>query len=260
MKTRTVRRSIVLRKLQSNNVVICAKINILDPKVIELAAMCGFECVWLDMEHVLCDWMDIQHQVRAAKIHDIDVLVRTERGSYSDYIKPFEADATGVMVPHVLNSEEAKQIVNFCRFSPIGRRAIDGGNADGAFTMISSSEYRKGSNEEKFIILQIEDPEAVDNLEDIASVPGYDMLFFGPGDYCHAIGADNPWNDPRVCQARKAVSDTARKYGKFAGTVADPQQVKLVTEMGYSFLIVCADLCLLRDAFKQRIADCVKEI
>ena len=105
-----VRKSNVLKKLRNGEIVISVKINLADPRVVEIAALCGYDCVWLGMEHIPNDWHTIENQIRAAKIHNVDTVVRVARGSYSDYIKPLEADASGIMVPHVMGLDDAKQI------------------------------------------------------------------------------------------------------------------------------------------------------
>lgn len=83
------------------------KINFSEPRVIEIAGLDGVDSVWLCTEHVPNDWLSLEHQIRAARIHQIDTLVRVGRGSYSDYIRPFEAGATGIIVPHVASDAEA---------------------------------------------------------------------------------------------------------------------------------------------------------
>ena len=173
-----IRPSKVLKKLRAGENVNCIKLNLSDAKVAELAAMCGFDCIWLDMEHVPTDYSIIENQIRAAKIHDVDTLVRVAKGCYSDYIRPFEADAAGIMVPHLMNLAEAKEIVNTTRFHPLGRRPVDGGNADGGYCMVGFNQYLESANRERFVIVQIEDPEPLDELERIAKVEGIDMLFF----------------------------------------------------------------------------------
>lgn len=61
--------------------------------------MLGFDCLWIDGEHTPSDWGPLEKQILAAKIYDTDVLVRVSRGSYSEYIKPLERDASGIMGP-----------------------------------------------------------------------------------------------------------------------------------------------------------------
>ena len=237
-----MRESKVLKKLRGGHMANCLKVNLGEAQIAELAAMTGFDCLWIDREHLAQDWAVLASQIWAAKVHNTDVMVRVPRGSYSDYIKPLELDATGIMVPHIMSAEDARKVVEMTRFHPIGRRAIDGGSADGNYTNLDFKEYLKQSNEQKFIVLQIEDPEPLDELEEIAALEGYDMLFFGPGDFSQAIGAPGEWNHPRLIEARKRVAEVARKHGKFAATSGSIDMLPEFMKLGYQFVSVGADV------------------
>lgn len=237
-----MRPSRVLRKLRNGEIVSSTKLNLGDPRSAEIAAMCGFDCIWLDMEHVPTDWTTLENQIRSAKAYDVDALVRVAKGSYSDYILPLEADASGIMVPHLMSIEEARKIVRQTRFHPIGRRPVDGGNQDGAYCMIEFNEYLKTANEQRFVIVQIEDPEPLDELEEIAKVDGIDMIFFGPADFSHGIGAPGRWDHPLIAETRKRVVDVARSNGKFAGTVGSVEDLSDLIDMGYQFVNVGGDV------------------
>lgn len=241
MKTK-MRESNVLKKLRAGEIVSCLKLNFCDGQTAELAAMAGFDCLWIDREHQGLDWDVLNAQNWAAKAHDVDVMVRVPRGSYSDYIKPLELDATGILVPHIMNLEDAKQVIHMTRFHPVGRRPIDGGNADGAYTALDFQDYLKQANEQRFVVLQIEDPEPLDDLEEIAALDGYDMLFFGPGDFSQGIGAPGQWDHPKLIETRKRVAEVANKYGKFAATTGGIDHLGEFIDMGYKFINVGADV------------------
>jgi len=68
-----------------------------DPRVVELCGLSGASAVWICNEHVSNDWFNLENQIRAAKLYDVDSIVRVEKGSYSDFVKPFEADATAII-------------------------------------------------------------------------------------------------------------------------------------------------------------------
>ena len=249
-----MRPSRVLRKLRSGEVASCVKINFADPRVTEIAAMCGFDCLWLDMEHVPTDWAVVENQVRSAKIHDVDVLVRVARGPYSDYIQPLEADAAGIMVPHLMSLEDAKKVVWQTRFHPVGRRAVDGGNADSAYCMVDFPDYIKTANEQRFVVVQIEDPEPLDDLEDIAKLQGIDMIFFGPADFSQGIGTPGQWDNPLIGETRERIAKVCRANGKFAGTVGGLGNLQELIDMGYQFISVGADVVGLSTYFKEIVA------
>jgi 4-hydroxy-2-oxoheptanedioate aldolase len=237
-----MRKSRVLKKLRAGEIVSCFKINLSDPRVAEIAAITGFDCVWTDQEHIGQDWSNLAGNVWATKAHDTDLLVRVPKGSYSDFVRPLELDATGIMVPHIMSAAEAESIIAMTRFHPVGRRPIDGGNSDGAYTAMDFNEYLIEANQQRFVILQIEDPEPLEELEEIAALEGYDMLFFGPGDFSQGIGAPGQWDHPKLIEARIRVAEVARKHGKFAGTVGGPGNLKELIAMGYQFVSIGADV------------------
>ena len=212
MKLRTSR---ILQKIRDNQIATTLKINLADPRAIELAGLCGVDGVWLCQEHVPNDWATIENQVRAARTQNIDALVRISKGGYSDYVRPLEAGAAGIIVPHVESAEEACQIVEWTRFLPLGKRALDGGNIDGHFCIEPVEDYLRNSNEDRIIILQIESPEALEQVEAIAAVPGFNAFLFGPGDFSHRIGKVGQLADPEVIAARQRVAAAARANGKF---------------------------------------------
>lgn len=244
-----MRKSRVLRQMRAGKVATCVKLNLADTRVAEIAAMCGFDCIWLDMEHVPSDYSFIENAIRAAKIYDCDTLTRVPHGSYSDYVRPLEADSTGIMVPHLMSLEDAKRVVYYTKFHPIGRRPLDGGNTDGKFCLVNENDYIKQANEERFVIVQIEDPEPLAKLDEICALPGIDMIFFGPADFSQGIGKPNQFDAPEIAETRRLIAKTARKYGKFAGTVGGPGNFDELVKMGYTFISTGADVVALWQYF-----------
>ena len=236
-----MRQSRVLRKLRAGKVVSCFNVHF-DAQATEIAGMAGFDCLWIDREHLAQDWAGVQAHVWAAKSHDVDIMVRVSRGGYSDYIKPLELDAAGIMVPHILGLEDARRVVRMTRFHPIGRRPLDGGNADGGYAQMDYADYIKQANEQRFVVVQIEDPEPLDELDEIAALDGIDMLFFGPADFSQGIGAPGQWDHPKLIETRKRVAEVAVKHGKFAGTPASLDNMDELIDMGYRFLAIGADV------------------
>ncbi len=254
-----MRKSRVLELLKSGKTVSCFKINLADARVTEIAAMKGFDCIWLDQEHIGLDWSSLASNIWAAKSYDVDVMVRVSKGSYSEFIKPLEMDAAGIMVPHIMNLEEAKSVVKMTRFHPIGRRPLDGGNADGDYTNLEIDDYIKQANRERFVVLQIEDPEPLEHLEAIAELEGYDMLFFGSGDFSQGIGVPGQWDHPKIIETRKLIAKVAGKYGKYAGTTGSIGMLNELIDLGYSFISTGADVVGL-SAYCQELADGFNEL
>ncbi len=254
----TMRPSRVLKKLRAGEVATCFNVHF-DAQVTDIAGMAGYDCVWIDNEHMAQDWSSIQMHIWAAKSHDMDVMTRVSRGSYNDIVKPMELDSAGILVPHVMGVEDARSVVKMTRFHPIGRRPIDGGNADAGYATIGFDDYLPQANEQRFLGVQIEDPEPLDELDEIASLDGIDMLFFGPGDFSHGIGAPGQWNHPKLIEARRRVAEVAVKHGKFAGTPGSLDNFDELMDMGYRFIVVGADVIGVGDYIRKLVDGITKK-
>lgn len=253
-----VRPSRLLRALREGRTPTCMKMNLADARVVEIAGLAGADSVWLCNEHVPNDWLNVEHMIRAARTHDMDCIVRVSKGGYSDYLKPFEAGATGIMVPHVSSADEARKIVEMTRYQPLGRRPIDSGNIDGSFCMIPIADYIAQCNAEQFVILQIESPQALEHVEEIAAVPGFDGLLFGAGDFSHLVGKVGQVNCPETTAARKRVAAAARKHGKFAMTPGLIAPWEEQAAEGYNVFNLGADVIALGDYFRGKLAEFAK--
>ena len=249
-----MRKSRVLAKMRNGQPAVSVKLNLRDPRGAEIAARSGFDCIWIDLEHSPNSIDQVEDVVRAAKIYDCDVLTRVEKGGYNDYIKPLEADSTGIMVPHLMSLQEAKEIVYYTKFHPIGRRPLDGGNADGAYTMVDGKQYMETANRERFTVVQIEDPEPLKELDEICALEGIDMIFFGPADFSQGIGAPLDFANAELQRVRKLVAQKAKEYGKFAGTVGSVDNFYDLVAMGYDFINIESDVCVLPKAYKEELA------
>lgn len=248
-----MRPSRVLRKVRAGGIATCLKIISSDPRIAETMAASGVDALWVCTEHSPANYENMEGQVRAAKAFDVDLVVRCPRGSYTDHIRGLEADAAAVMVPHVMSLADAQDVVRMTKFPPLGRRACDGGNADGLYTRIPYPDYLEQANAERFIIHQIEDPEPLEELAAIAQTPGVDMLFFGPGDYSTAVGTPGQIWDADIMHVGERIARVARDAGKMAGTVAVPEKFRTLADMGYNFINIGGDVSALAAYSNERV-------
>ncbi len=250
-----LRPSRLLREIRAGQRPTVLKLNLIDPRIVELAGLAGASAVWMCNEHVPNDWLNLEHQIRAAKLHDMDTIVRVSKGSYSEYVKPFECDATAIMVPHIASADEARQVVEMVRCHPLGKKPIDAGNMDALFCQVPLADYAAHCNTEKLVILQIESPEALANVEEIAAVPGFDCLLFGAGDYSHRIGKLGQATHPEVVAARKRVHSAAIKHGKYVAVASLFGQKEQLIKEGAHIFALGADVVELGNAFRNLVAE-----
>jgi 4-hydroxy-2-oxoheptanedioate aldolase len=109
----------------------------------------------------------------------------------------------------------------------------------------SGGEYARRLNEEKLIILQIQSPEGVTNAEEIASVPGYDFLMFGPGDFAHRIGKIGQIDSPEVEEARRKMEAAAAGHGKMGFYTGPRTKPADLLQRGYRATTLGSDVRVL---------------
>lgn len=225
------------------------KMNTADPAICDIIGLCGFDCLWLCQEHIGLGWEQLGNLIRTAAMHDMDVMVRVAKSCYSDLIRPLEMGAAGVMVPHCGSADEARQIAQMTRFHPLGRRAFDSGNTDGAYCLLSPAEYVRHANDNTFVVVQIEDPETIPEIDAIAAVPGIDALFVGPADMAHALGAPGQFDHPEIARAIKDTAAGCARHGKHWGMPVSAQTAAQIMEQGGRLLAAGADVLALTAYF-----------
>ena len=185
-----------------------------DPKIIEILGMeGGYDGLWLDNEHAGLTSAQIEHATRAARGVGLDTFVRLAATDYASVMRTLEAGAGGVMAAQVRDRKEAENVVRWAKFHPEGMRGFNGSGVDGNYGALPIKEYTRKANAETFIAIQIENVEALNDVEKIAAVPNIDVLFIGPADLSQSLGMLGDWNNPALWQAIERVAKAARSHG-----------------------------------------------
>lgn len=239
----TYRRSRVVEKWNEKKPAICYRVNFRDSKSTEIAAAAGVDCIWVDMEHCANDWNTVNEHILAAKAFDTDVIVRISGdGGYSDYIKPLEMDAAGIIVPHVKNLEMAKKVVEFTKFYPLGMRPIDGGNRDRMYHLVDFEEYIAHANSERFTIIMIEEPVEDQELEEMIRLEGIDGVLFGTLDYTQSVGLTGQTEHNTIIEMKKKILSLAKKYDKHVIGGMTLEDFDETRAAGYDLIVVGTDV------------------
>lgn len=231
-----MRRSKVLAKLRSGRFArICAAGHYL-PFFIRHAASNGYDGIWLDLEHRTMDEREVQAFIAACYYNDIDCMVRPKTLQRSELYHYLEDGAAGFMVPFVSTPQMARELVAALKFPPMGNRGIDGAGLDGDYGLAAwqpDTTYYEDANRETFIVAQIETPEAVRNADEIAAVPGIDMLFVGPADLGRRLAVAEAPDRMTLAEAVERVAAAARRHGKAWGrTAGSLQELQAAVTLG----------------------------
>lgn len=176
------------------------------------AAKAGYDAIWLDAEHNTWDRRELQRLIALHHLANIDCIVRTGSRNANDLYHLLEDGATGLMIPLVNTASEASALAGAVKFSPLGQRGLDGAGIDNNFYLDGTATYPPAANRETLLIVQIETPEALENLDGIAGTKGIDGLFIGPGDLALRLNCPLDWDHPKMVAAEDTVSAAAARH------------------------------------------------
>ena len=213
-----IRENRAKRMLKANELVLVMGVNQLRaPNIAMISAACGFDAVYIDLEHNPTSLETAAGVCVAALGMEITPIARVTSHDPHDATRILDSGAQGVMVPHIQNAEEARDIVNACLYAPKGHRSAFGSGPALGYAAIPQAEVCKILNDETLLIAMIETPEAVEKAEEIAAVDGIDVLHIGASDLSTEMGIPGQYSSERMRAAFEKVAGAARRHGKAMG-------------------------------------------
>jgi 2-keto-3-deoxy-L-rhamnonate aldolase RhmA len=227
-------------RLANGDVLIGTFVKTPAPIVVEVLSLTALDCLCLDAEHAPFDRSAIDACIAAARAASMDVLVRIPSAAPEHILNALDCGATGILVPHVRSAAEAQAVVRASHYGH-GGRGYAGSSRAAGYTTRTITEHQANSAARTVVILQIEDPEAIDAIDEIASVAGVDALFVGRVDLTVAYGATSQ-DDLRVVAAVEAVCDRGRHHGRPVGMfLARPEDAGLWQARGATLFLLGSD-------------------
>jgi 2-keto-3-deoxy-L-rhamnonate aldolase RhmA len=204
------------KKIRTGEAVNGCWLNLGSSLTAEIVGLAGFDWVLIDLEHGAGNEKDVLSQLQALEHTDTAAIVRVESAQKQRIHRVLDVGAEGVMCPHINNVDQARMVVSGLRYPPEGTRGVAkmvrASNFGKNFT-----EYSSRANENIVGVVQIETPEALNHLDEIAAVDGIDVLFIGPADLTMALGIFGQFDHPMFRDAVTATVNAANKAGKATG-------------------------------------------
>jgi len=214
----------------------------------EIVGDLGFDFVVIDQEHAPFDRTTTDIALLAARSVGTPALVRVS--GPDAILSVLDCGATGVLVPHVASADYAREVAAICRYRG-GRRGFATSTRAGRYTAVPMWRHIADSDANTVFVAQIEDVEALDEVDAIAAVEGVDSLFIGRGDLTAAFG-DEAKDPPAVRKAVERICEAARRARKpisvYVGSAAEAAWLR---GLGASAFILSSDQGFLRQAAAQ---------
>ena len=147
-------------------------------------------------------------------------LVRVPGFHYHFVARALDAGAHGIMMPMVADAEQARALVSWSRYPPLGRRGAAFGVAHDGYLPGAPRDKIAASAERTLVIAMIETPEGVANVDAIAAVDGVDVLWLGHFDLTNFMGIAGEFEHPDYLAAVDRIVAAARRHGKTAAVMS----------------------------------------
>jgi len=241
------------RKLISQRMVVGTFSKSQDPAFIEIIGHAGFDFVVLDLEHGPNTVLSLPNLIRAAEVTGLVPIVRVKEDTPSLISEVLDAGAAGIQVPQISTKSEAEEVLQAARFNPLGMRGVCRFVRAADYSSLDRYEYFARANT-TVIVMQLEGVGAVENIQEILSVPGLDIVFIGPYDLSQSLGIAGQVDDPRVTRMMKTVVDECVKRNVVVGTFVDTiEDARRWSAAGIKYLCYSVDVGLFTEKCRETI-------
>jgi 2-keto-3-deoxy-L-rhamnonate aldolase RhmA len=221
------------------------------PCVSEMVSHCGFDWLWIDMEHSPLNLDQVQQMIQA-KSDKVAALVRIPANQEAWFKRVLDLGADGVIVPQIKTPEEAEQAVAAAKYPPQGSRSVGIGRCS-LFGM-NFAKHIGEANEQSLVFLQIEHVEGVRNIYSILKVKGVDGIIIGPYDLSGSFGKPGKTQDADVLEAIEKVQKACQQHRIPIGIFALlPEQGKQYLKSGFQLVALGVDTHFLWSAAKSGV-------
>ena len=192
--------------------------HLLSAPAIEVLAYTGMDYVLIDLEHSPIGAEHAARLVGVAQGAGLAPLVRVDGIGRSPILKMLDAGAAGLVVPQLETVEQARKLVSYAKFPPLGNRGYcptrDGGWGSGSCYERGMDGYMAEANASTLLIPQCETAGCLEHIEEIAAVEGVDGIFIGPFDLSIALGIPGKFGDPLLTEGIERVRRACAAAGK----------------------------------------------
>lgn len=236
-----MKENLLKTKLRKGEIALGPFINLNSGALIEIAAYAGFDFVILDTEHGPLEISAIENLCRVADSVGITPIVRVRENDAPQILRALDIGAHGVQVPQICTQENAEDVVQAAKYSPLGLRGVSPYTRAARY-FSEGAEIFERLNRHSMISIHVEGIEGLKNLEEIISVPGLDIIFLGPYDLSQSLGIPGQVDNPLVVDKMKEAVGQINDAGLTVGTFADnPESAKRWIDAGVRYISLSVD-------------------
>jgi 2-keto-3-deoxy-L-rhamnonate aldolase RhmA len=199
------------QKLERGEQVVGGTVTTPDPEIYCAMANSGFDYLWIEMQHSPLTYQEVARMIWACRGAPAMPFIRVPDSTPGDIQKAMDIGALGIIIPLVDSVEEIRSAVEYTMYPPAGKRSL----GNGQYGALYGSDYRQTANDNVVIVAMIESPAGVAIADEIAGVPGVDVVFAASTDLGSFSGLrqGNADYEALVTTIHDATLEAGRKLG-----------------------------------------------
>jgi 4-hydroxy-2-oxoheptanedioate aldolase len=225
------------RQLQAGQPVFGVSVMFPSPQVVEMIGRLGFDWVLIDCEHGCISPESVELMAIAAELSGVTPIARPPSNTPEAVLQAMDRGVLGVQVPHVNTADEARRAVEAVKFHPLGTRGLAARTRPAGYGFgLSKADYVERANRETLVCVQLEEMEALHNLDEILAVEGVDVFFVGPSDLSQSMGHPGNSDHPVVQSAMNRAFASTCAAGKVPGSAGNTEAIVSYLRQGVLYV------------------------
>ena len=237
-------------KLKNGGIVLGTWSSIPSASLVNVLSLSGIDFIIIDTEHGPVSIEKAEDLVRAAQASNVPALIRVQKNDPSLILRALDIGSDGVHIPHVGTPKDALDVVQACKYYPLGMRGLSPFTRAGDYGL-GAKDHTQRCNDYTLIAVHIEGKEGLKNLPEIVKIKGVDVVFIGPYDLSQSLGKPGQIKDPNVLQSIRESVAIIRKQNLVCGSFAqDFEMLEILIDYGVQYISYSVDSAMIVKTYK----------
>jgi 2-keto-3-deoxy-L-rhamnonate aldolase RhmA len=232
---------------RKRKVLVGAAVGSYNPAFVEIIAKLGYDSLWIEMEHQFITFAQAEDLCRIASGLGLLTMIRIADCRRENVLKAAECGPDIIDLPMANTVDVVEEFVRHAKYAPEGSRGFYGSSRALGYSIgFDVVTMQQQVNSDLCLMIQLETREAIQNAEQLCSVPGINAVLIGPGDLSASFGVPGRTDDPRVINAIEAGIEKAKAAGKNVAISTSPANVGRWSRKGVDVVYVVGDASCIR--------------
>ena len=247
-----LKRNYLKEKLESDQSVLGTWSMIPSTITTDIIASTGLDFLIIDAEHGPISFETAQNMAIACESHGVSPVMRVGTINEADILKALDIGVHCIQIPNVNTKADVEKIISLSKYPPIGKRGFSPFTRAGNYSIENSTTLTSKANENTLVAINIEGKEAIEDIDNILTIDGLDIIFIGLFDLSKALGIAGEVDDPRVLTYLEELTVKINKAGKYAGTITtSKEKITSFLSIGVKYIVHLVDCEMLRKSYNE---------